>query len=951
MAEGQLSSVMQHIRRLARVPISEELTDCKLLEGLACGHQEPAFAELMRRHGPMVFGVCRRLLGYSHDAEDAFQATFLVLFRRARFLGRRGSVASWLYTVAYHVALRAKASHASRRSRERQVVNMRQSATLPQGIWTDLQPVLDEELSRLPEKYRSLIILCYLEGKTNEQAARLVGCPAGTVKGRLSRAREILRGRLTRRGITLSAGAIGTVLAEQATAAVPTPLATLTLNTILAAAGKASAAGVSGPVAALAEGVLKAMFLGKVKLATVLILAVGLVGLGASLCTKSVQAQGGVQSASRDESPSIAAATKPTPAAGANEEPKQEVVVVGHVLDNTGKPLAAAEVALLSWDLPVRNAKQGPWSRRVLGQDKTDGDGRFRLIAPPLSRDYQRKLMVLARGEAYALDWQHIEPHASEVPIEVRLMPEQVTRGRLVDLQGQPAAGVGIHVISISDPAKAKERFSLPAMRRSPPDLACWPELATTDGEGRFSLHGLSSAYSVTIGAQHERFAPQELSIESDDLKKGEEVTRALAPARRIEGTVTYADTGKPVPDARLFIETHPTEVELNPYHTSESQADGQGRFLISPTLGGFIRVAAFPPAGVPYLPVSKSLDWSKSTVVKRELHLALPRGVLVQGTVTEALSGKPVAGAHAEFMTFLDNNPYYREDVFRHQGEHLTGVSGADGRFEVITLPGPGHLLINGPTLDYIHTEITTKQLEGTRVGPNRRNYPDALVKLSLKPQSEPYEVKATLRRGVTLTGRLVGPNGEAVQHAVMLCRSYIPYGYDLNSGKGAKEISDGRFELPGCDPEKRLEVFFLAPKSQLGARLELAAGTIGVGPVMVRLQPCGKATARFVRADGMPAPNIWPVTQLVITPGDTINFDRTKPVADLIFLANVDREHHNYPDLQTDAQGRATFMNLIPAATHWIEGSGPRARFHKEFTVGAGESLDLGEIKVGND
>jgi hypothetical protein len=359
--------------------------------------------------------------------------------------------------------------------------------------------------------------------------------------------------------------------------------------------------------------------------------------------------------------------------------------------------------------------------------------------------------------------------------------------------------------------------------------------------------------------------------------------------------------------------------------------------------LGGFIRVAAFPPAGVPYLPISKSLDWPKSTVIKRELQLQLPRGVLVRGTVTEALSGKLVAGAHAEFMPFQDNNPYFRDDVFSHQGEHLTGVSGADGRFEVVTIPGPDHLLINGPTLDYIHTEITTKHLEGARVGPNRRNYPDALVKLSLQPRGEPYEVKATLRRGVTLTGRLVGPNGEAVHNAVMLCRSYIPYGYDLNSGKGVKEISDGRFELPGCDSEKPLEVFFLAPKDHLGVHLELPAGKIGPDPLTVRLQPCGKAMARFVRKDGTPAASIWPVTQLVITPGDTVELDRTKPAADLIFLANVDREHHNSPVFQTDAQGRATFVNLVPGATHWIEGSGPRARFHKEFTVGAGESNPL--------
>jgi RNA polymerase sigma factor (sigma-70 family) len=249
MANGQLHAVVEHINRLAGAPPSEEPTDGQLLQLLAADQQESAFSALVRRHGPMVLGLCRRMLGNVHDAEEAFQATFLVLFRRAPALSRRGLLANWLYTVAYHVALKAKASHARRRLRERQVGEMRQTESHPQEIWSDLQPVLDEELARLPEKYRALVILCYLEGKTNEQAARLVGCPAGTVKGRLSRARHMLRTRLLRRGISLSAAALGTLLAEQASAAIPPLLANVTVTTILAASGKAGAASVSAPVA------------------------------------------------------------------------------------------------------------------------------------------------------------------------------------------------------------------------------------------------------------------------------------------------------------------------------------------------------------------------------------------------------------------------------------------------------------------------------------------------------------------------------------------------------------------------------------------------------------------------------------------------------------------------------------------------------------------------------
>jgi RNA polymerase sigma-70 factor (ECF subfamily) len=209
----------------------------------------------------MVLGVCRRLLHDGHAAEDAFQATFLVLFRRARALDRHGSLANWLYTVAYHVALKARADAAHRRQRERQVGEMSQVESQPEEVWRDLRPVLDEELSFLPDKYRTPIVLCYLQGKTNEEAARLLGWPIGTVKGRLSRAREILRTRLARRGITLSTGLLGAVLAEHASAAVPGLLVHSTIKTIaLLSAGKATAGLAAAPAAALGEGVLKAMF-------------------------------------------------------------------------------------------------------------------------------------------------------------------------------------------------------------------------------------------------------------------------------------------------------------------------------------------------------------------------------------------------------------------------------------------------------------------------------------------------------------------------------------------------------------------------------------------------------------------------------------------------------------------------------------------------------------------
>lgn len=169
------------------------------------GLAQEAFAALMRRHGPMVLGVCRHILGRHQDAEDAFQATFLVLARKAGSIRARNVLGRWLYEVAYRTAVRARVSAMRRQAHERQGAQMTVVATEDQGnAWEELRPVLHEELRRLPEKYRTPVVLCYLEGKTNEEAAKLLQWPVGTVKGRLSRARDMLRSRLDRRGVSLS---------------------------------------------------------------------------------------------------------------------------------------------------------------------------------------------------------------------------------------------------------------------------------------------------------------------------------------------------------------------------------------------------------------------------------------------------------------------------------------------------------------------------------------------------------------------------------------------------------------------------------------------------------------------------------------------------------------------------------------------------------------------------
>jgi RNA polymerase sigma factor (sigma-70 family) len=260
-----MTAVARHLRKVAQQRVASARTDGEHLECFVKDRNQDAFAALVERHGAMVLGVCRRVLGNHHDAEDAFQATFLVLARKAAALTQRVTVGNWLYGVAYHTALKARDAVYRRRDKERQVAAVQQA---PSPSEQELLAVLDQELSQLPDRYREPIVLCDLEGKTRKEAARQLGWPEGTVAGQVARGRRLLEKRLTRRGFTLAIGTLGAlVAADRAAAAVPPVLVSTTIQAASAfAAGSSGTAGViSAPVSALAKGVLQAMLIAKLK--------------------------------------------------------------------------------------------------------------------------------------------------------------------------------------------------------------------------------------------------------------------------------------------------------------------------------------------------------------------------------------------------------------------------------------------------------------------------------------------------------------------------------------------------------------------------------------------------------------------------------------------------------------------------------------------------------------
>jgi RNA polymerase sigma factor (sigma-70 family) len=343
------------LKRLRSTAFGEaaSLTDRELLERFAACRDETAFAALVRRHGGMVLAVCRRLLRDWHAAQDAFQATFLVLARKSNTLAEPDLLPGWLHSVAWRTAVRARADAARRRARESRVEPQRSIAPDEALLWRDLRPVLDEEIARLPGRQGAAVVLCYLEGRTNAEAARRLDCSRGTVATLLARARERLRRRLARRGLSLPVGLAAALAGTGHAGGVPGVLESSTVRAAcaFAAHGVETAGPASAWAVSLAEGVTRTMMVKKLTVVAIILLVVGLGGAGVGLAAYRAAA----------EEP---AAARPVPVARAPQaaEPPEAARPVARGRYRTANSLVNAP----NWDAAERIAQEAERQRKAL---------------------------------------------------------------------------------------------------------------------------------------------------------------------------------------------------------------------------------------------------------------------------------------------------------------------------------------------------------------------------------------------------------------------------------------------------------------------------------------------------------------------------------------------------------------------------------------------------------
>jgi RNA polymerase sigma factor (sigma-70 family) len=949
MATAQLGTVVRHIRNLAAGPVTSEPTDGALLRAFLACNDQVAFEALMRRHGAMVLRVCRRVLGDVHNAEDAFQATFLTLAQQAHSIRKKESLASWLHGVAYRMATHAHRAAVRRRRHESQA-DMGQAPPDPalSAAWREIQVLLDEEIERLPETLRAAFVPCCLENKSCAEVAKYLRLEESTVRKRLSRARKLLQERLNRRGVSLTAVLAGfAVGANGASAALPR---SLVRPTVAAAAqlvtGHAPVRGlVSAQVLTLMEGVKRTMFLSKCKTAILLLscaaalgAGLGLASLGRAWAEPSKEPPPTAKKASADASTTAQAVVK----------------VRGRVLGPDGKPIAGAKLylgghaTLKTPAYPVRatSGEDGNFAF-TFARSELDKTGRSGLYIASTDSTYQ----VLAVAKGHGCAWVTADATARQ-DLTLRLVQDAPVSGRILDQEGKPVAGARLTVTGVCDANSGKD----------PPPFAMligigsfsgafglgWvgplpgqPTVLTTGADGKFRLAGVGRDRAVAFRLEGRGIATEAVTARGNSFECRADVSRP------IRGVVRDKATGKPLAGATLvWRHTYDRRYEVMSWRYRMAITDKGGHYEL---LGVPKASGSYGPGYLAVRPAEGQLYFQQTVVLKDTPGLEpmtvdidlLQGGVTVRGKVTDKETGKPIAGALVEYFP-LFANPYAGK--MPSSSLRSEAITGADGSYTLTALPGQGMIgvVVTDPDA-YAPAYVAPKEIKAffkhPLIGLNGDSGDmkwaaggNSFDPLPLGQHGigllEPGETDKELVKDVSLEptqqrkGRVLGPDGQPLTGVTV--RGLSSTWWVSETLKGAE------FTVRGINPRAPRALTFHHKGKNLGLLLKELPNEKS-GPLTVRLQPCGSISGRLLDPDGGPLAG----GQVNVMP-DGMNG---------LWLVTADKEGRFRAEGLIPGWKYHVSRRHVPGVKYGMEGP-PLA----SVVVEGGKNKDVGDRKIGN-
>jgi RNA polymerase sigma factor (sigma-70 family) len=974
MAKTTVNPILHMIRRLAEDQHVKTLPDQDLLQRFTSSQDAAAFAGLVRRHGAMVLDVCRKVAGNDADAEDAFQATFLILARKARSIRNLLSVGSWLHGVAYRTALSGRKEIARRRKFESRTPRPAATESADDLPWREVQSVIHAELAALSDHYRAPLVLCFLEGKTQDEAAKQLGVSKTTLKKRLERGRSLLRGRLVRRGLGWAA-----VLAASAwpaatpAACLPPLLVSATVKAGIALAGGQVTVGlVSGSVACLVENTLKFSLSMKLKVATAIVLVVALMptigGWALRQLPKNSAATGAAAQTTRQP-----AASKSQTAPKPSETPKQQPLE-GRVFDSAGRPAGGAKLLLLG-------ANEHPM---VIG--KSAADGSFKVTITAQTKGKSRYLV--AQVEGAGLDFVPVPDKVPSAPIELRTVKDNVIRGRIINTEGRPISGARVAVTELGIYADnlLDSFFTAWKNRRVTDDLPRGVKhfrgntdsliSVTTDSAGRFTLPGvgIERAAELRIRApgiadttawvvNREGFDPSKYNqIEAENfansnkgmdlapywlrLLHGPDVTVIAEAERPLRGVVKDADSGKPLAGVVVSLSRDGKRTLLPLVLIATSDAAGRYEIRGAHKAKAYmVEVPSDPAAGYLACQVHIADTAGYEPIVA---DIAVKKGVVVTGRVIDAATRKPVPGwAQVEILSinpFVKDYPDLGSSAFAGSGTQYTVE---DGTFRVVAIPGP-LLLMGGPDRTrFPNGEIGTYKYKPSVPDPKfpqyfvngygsigfhhpgggfSQLYGNFCKVLHLKLGVDVVTQDVIIAQAAALPVTIQDGDGRPLPGTWVTGINWAEWHRPLQVEKAACAV----YLEPG---KPRLMVFYEPNKRLIGT---LALQGDEMEPTAATLGRSAAVTGRLVSEDSKPLAGI------------AVNLHFPERTA-----AEIHDHIHSVKLVETDAEGRFQVSEVIPALKFSIWFGRGSQIFEpmmnlEERSVQAGRTLDLGDVKV---